>query len=1095
MAKVMLFFRTSGKFSYFFIFLFFCTTSVVAQTLTGVVIDSRTNEPLTGATVIVKGEKATKGTVTDIDGRFALEAGSLPAVIEVRYTGYKTRQVDIYEIPDLLTVNLVEDLTLLNEVVVVGYGVRKKSDLTGALSSLTEKQIKEQPVINLVQAMQGHIAGVDVKSNLRPGGVGEIRIRGSRSITASNEPLYVVDGIPVSAEEAAVINTGDIASTEVLKDASSTAIYGSKGANGVVLIRLKEGSKGRTAINYESSFSFSRIHSTTEWLSSGELLDWQRQSHINGGTYSGQYGTAPDPNFDVLHFGGGEQYGINNVKSAYAWNDDGTVKLRSATAAEIALGYTEQVPVYQPDNTFDQNWTDLVQRTGLTQNHQISLSAGADNSNLYLSLGYLDQKGALIDQDYYRYSLNLKGDITPRRWLTLGLSLNTLKSLQNYGVAENTANAGGKDSYSQALALMPYASAYDEEGNILNTNKVGLSEHNVLLNIENAVNEHQQVSLLSNVFGEVRFTTWLRYDLKFGAQYSALEYGSFYGPNYTNPFTAVGTAASTGYNSHSKRFSWTLENLLYFDRQFGDHTVGATLLQESQESINTGINLRAYNVTFPSSLWYNLQSNANSAAGGYGTSYSRSSLLSYMLRINYAYLDRYLLTLTGRRDGASVLAEGHKWTSFPSVALAWKLDKEKFLESIRFLDQLKLRYGWGIAGNAAVSPYTTQGAIGTAVYVFNETIASGYKSSVMPNHSLGWEKTAQHNLGIDFSLLRGKLGGSIEVYKATTSDLLLQRSIPPTVGYNSILANVGKTGNRGIEITLSTVNLQTKHFSWKTDILWSTNKEEIIELESKNDDTGNGWYIGYPVSVFRDYEYDRLWQDNDDDARLIELYKKIGNITAIPGQVKVKDQELVIVPEGSEGSKTVTLASGEKVSYLDNGFGKIDDSDKTILGSTRPDWTGGLTNTFAYKDLEFSFFLHARIGGLYYGALQTYGRRIENDTWTKDNPNARFPQPTTASFSNYNSARQYSDASLVALRYVSLGYNVPKRLLKRFDIGSLQIYGQIQNPAIWGGEAVKVGLNPDDPTGWDTVEGATRGGQSANTILIRNFTIGLRIGL
>jgi TonB-linked SusC/RagA family outer membrane protein len=1095
-------FHFVGTHKYFptFLQLFFWllsgVTAAAAQPgvlITGKVLDERTKSVAVGATVRVAG--SAQGVIVGPDGGFSFTVPSLPASFEASLLGYRTLALDVYEAPaEPLIIYLVEDYNALSEVVVVGYGTQKKSDLTGALSRVSEAQIREQPVQNILQALQGKAAGVDVTSNLRPGGVGNVRIRGTRSITASNAPLYVVDGIPLSADEAVAINPNDIASTEILKDASATAIYGSRGANGVILIGLKEGAKGKVSIGYDASFSFSKIHSTTEWMSSGELLDWQRQAHINGGTYTGNYGTAPDPDFDVLKFGGGEQYGDNNIKSAYAWNADGSVQLRPATPDEIAGGYAAEVPVYQPDKMFDQHWTDLVSRTGVTQNHQLSLAAGSELSRLYLSLGYLNQEGALIDQDYRRYSLNLKGDITPRKWLTAGLSLSAIKSLQSYGVAENTANNGGKDSYSQALALAPYASAYDENGNILNANHVGLSEHNVLLNINNAVNEHALLSTLANTFAEVRFTPWLKYTVRFGAQYSNREYGSFYGPEYTNPFTAIGTAPNTGYNQHSKRFSWTLENLLQLDKQLGIHSIGATLLQESQESVANGINVRGYNVTFPSSLWYALQENANSTVQG-GTSYSRSALLSYMGRINYAVLNRYLLTATGRWDGASVLASGHKWEFFPSLAVAWKLEQERFLQNARWIDQLKLRYGWGIVGNAAVSPYTTSGSIGTAVYVFNETITSGYKSSVMPNAGLGWEKTLQHNLGVDFSILQ-RISGSVEVYKAYTSDLLLSRSILPVVGYESITANIGKTQNRGVEVTLSTVNIKNKNFGWTTDLQWSYNKEEIVELaDGERDDAANGWYIGYPISVFRDYRYERLWQDNADDARLIELYKKIGNITAIPGQVKVKDQELIVVSEGADGAKSVTLESGEVVTYLDNGFGKIDDDDREILGSIRPDWIAGLTNTLNYKNLEFSFFLHARAGGLYYGALQTLGRRVEADTWSPENTGAKFPQPTTAPFSSYSEARSYTDGTLVSLRYVSLGYTVPKKYLNRYRIASLQVYGQVQNPYIWGGEAVKVGLNTDDTVGWDTKAGASSGGQTANTILVRSFVIGLRVGL
>lgn len=1058
----------------------------------GTVKDDK-GEPLPGVSVVIKG--TTRGSLTDEQGNFELAVPDQGAQLVFSFVGYVQQQVTVQN-ESVLQVVLLPDTKSLEEFVVVGYGTQKKSDITGAISSLSEAQIRERPVQNVVQAMQGKVAGVDITTNQRPGEVGRIRIRGNRSINASNEPLYVVDGVPLSASEITAINPNDIASVEVLKDASATAIYGSRGANGVILINYKEGKKGKTNISYDVSYTSTRIHSMTDWMNSGQLLNWQRQSHINGGTYTGKYGTAPDPDFDVQTFGGGEEYGINSIRTAYEWNDDGSVKLRAATAEEQAAGYAAQVPVYNAASLFDQKWGDLVTRTGRTQNHLLSLSSGTDKSRVYLSLGYLNQLGTLKDQDFNRYTLNLKGDITPRKWLTVGLALNGVYSLQNYGTSENSSNSGAKDSYGQALALMPYARAFDDNGEILNTNREGLSAHNVLLNINNSTNEHKLASLLSNVYAEIRFTDWLKFSSKFGAQYSDKEYGSFYGSNYTNPFSAVGTAPLIGYNSHNKSLGWTLENLLFFNKQIGIHNIGITALQSLQQNTNNGINIRAQGITFPSSQWYNLAANAIGNPMGYGTSYSRSALASYMGRINYGLLDRFLVTLTGRWDGASVLAEGNKWEFFPSAALAWKLEEEQFLKQIDWISQLKLRYSWGRTGNSSVAAYSTGGSIVGAAYVFNETQYAGYKSATMPNTALRWEKTAQQNIGLDFGLLRNRISGSVELYKAQTSDLLMSRSIPPVLGYTSILSNVGRTENRGVEITISSVNVHRKDFTWRTDLNWSANREKILELTNgATDDLSNGWYIGQPISVFRDYTYDRIWQNTPEDLRLIELYKKIGNITALPGQVKIKDQPLVEVGDGAAGSKSVTLASGEVVNYLDNGFGTINDSDKSILGSNRPSWTAGLTNTLGYKNFELSFLLQARINNLYYGALQTYGRRVENDTWSPANTGAEYPQPTTATFTNYNYVRNYVNGSLVALRNVSLTYTLNQGIADRYKIGSAQIYAQVLNPFMWGGAAVKAGLNPEDLTGWDTTAGAQSGGQTNNTILNRSLVLGLRISL
>lgn len=1066
---------------------------IINADLVGVLLDANTDSPIAGATVQL--QSVTHAVQTDVRGRFTFRTGQkFPFRVVVSHVSYRTDTVVIERSPIEIRLSPLDQS--LDQVVVVGYGTSKKRNVTGAISQIKGEELNDRPIANIVQGIQGKAPGVDITSNNRPGGIGAIRIRGNRSINASNEPLYVVDGIPISASEANMINPKDIASIDILKDASATAIYGSRGANGVILVTLQESKRGQVSVKYDGSVALDQIHSTTQWMDAAQLVDWQRTSHINGGTYTGKYGTAPDPDFDIQNFGGGERYGIESIRKAYSWDADGNVLLRDATAEEISRGYATRVPVYNGGNLLNQNWTDLVTRLANTHNHSVALSSGTDKSSLYLSAGLLDQKGAMIDQDFKRYSATLKGDVSPRKWIKLGLSTLGSYSLQNYGMADNSANSGGKDSYGQALALVPYAPAYDEQGNILNTNRSGLSAHNVLLNIENSKNEYTQYSVLSNAFAQINFTPYLYYQLKFGVQYSGTENGSFYGPDYTNPFSAVGTAPLIGYNTHNKRLSWVAENLLTFDRTWQDHALKVDLLQSSQENKSNGINIRAQNITFPTSLWYNLSANDLGIPMSYGTSYSRFSLLSYMLRTNYVFKNKYLLTATGRWDGASVLAEGHKFDFFPSLALGWKLEEEPWIKDLGWVDQFKLRYSLGVTGNSSVSPYTTSGTISGAAYVFDETQYPGYKSSSMPNATLGWEKTQQHNVGLDFAILKNRISGSVEWYQANTKDLLLSRSIPPVLGYNSILANIGRTSNSGLEIALTTQNIARDDFSWTSTVTWSKNREKIVELtDGKVDDVASGWFIGQPLSVFRDYVYDRLWQDTPEDLRLIELYRKIGNITALPGQVKIKDQDFVEVAAGTDGARSVTLASGEIVNYLDNGFGTINDDDREILGSNRPSWVGGIVNNFTYKNWDFSFFLYARVGNLYYGALQTYGRRVEEDTWSPENSQAAFPQPTTATFTNYNYTRNFTSGSLVSLRYVSLGYRFNQAVLDRLNVGGLQLYAQILNPVIWGGEAVQVGLNPDDVNGWDSAAAAQRGGQTANTILLRSAVVGLRISL
>ncbi len=1079
--------------------------------ISGIVVD-QIGEPIIGANVLVEGTM--NGTITDIDGNFSLLSVDDNAKLQISFIGYIAQSINVAGKSSFRIV-LAEDSKALDEVIVIGYGTAKRSDVTGALTRVTDKQIQERPVQNALQAMQGKAAGVDITGANRPGEVGEIRIRGNRSINASNEPLYVIDGIPMisgntSADtpisgNMADINPNDIASIEILKDASATAIYGSRGANGVILITTKQGQSGKVSVNYDGSQTFTRIHSLTNWMGSGELLDWERSAYLNAGTYGGRYGNAPDPERDFALFMDSQSYMQRILRTAYEYNADGSIKLRAATDAERAMGYADQVPVYNADNLFDQNWTDLVTRTGITSNHQLSLSAGTDKAKIYISAAYLNQKSPSVDQSYERYTAFINGEVTPSTWLKLGMSMNASHAIQDYGMIYNgNSNTGNKDSYSQALGLLPYAPAYDEDGNILNTNRLGPSADNVLLNIKEGVNENRNYGFFNSSFAEISFTPWLKYRVNFGAQFRSQRNGNYHGPDYTNPIGSkpVASEANVGYYNQRTDFSWVVENLVFFNKTFAEkHSVGATLLQSAQKSRYETINIRAREITFPSSLWYALDQNGEGTAYGYGTSLSETAMASYMGRLNYTLMDRYLVTLTGRWDGASVLAPGNKWDFFPSMALAWKMEEENFLRDVNWLDQLKIRAGYGVTGNSAVGAYSTTGTIRSRGVVFGskDGYTTGYKSNLMPNYDLGWEKTAQTNVGIDFSFLRNRIFGSIEYYVANTSDLLMDKSIPSIVGYSKVQANVGKTQNKGFELTLSTVNINKRDFRWQTDFSFSTNKEKIVELAGgKQDDLANEWFIGQPIHVYRDWKYDRIWTNSAEDIRLMQIYKAFGGITAEAGQVKVVDQQPMIeVEPNTPGAISATLDSGEVVWLMDNGFGKIDDDDKVILGNPRPKWVGGITNTFNYKNWELNFYIYIRAGSMYPGAMQTYGRRVEKDIWSETNQNASYPRPTQSSITSYNRSRTYASGTMVAVRNIALSYNVPPAFLSKYKINSASVYAQVLNPFMFGGEIVKLGINPDDTTGWGKYKDSNGNylqGQSNNTSIYRSFVVGLRLG-
>ncbi|MHB9056910.1 MAG: SusC/RagA family TonB-linked outer membrane protein [Paludibacteraceae bacterium] len=1059
-------------------------TQQTKKTVSGVITDAA-GEPLVGVTVREQG--TTNGVITNADGKYSIEVNN-GAVLNFTYVGYKSATQAVGS-GNTLNVSLVEDVATLDELVVVGYGVQKKSDVTGALTQVSEKTIKERPVQNAIQAMQGKAAGVDIQTNARPGEISNVVIRGTRSINASNSPLYVVDGV-ILMGDMNDINPNDIASMEILKDASSTAIYGSRGANGVVLITTKSGKKDVMAVDYNSTLSFDRINSLTEWASAGEMLDRMRLADINGSTYkSGSTSLSyPDPFADILTFGNGDAATINAIRSAYEWNDPGTyasVKTRAATAGEKALGYPDMVPVYDSSRIPTTDWRDMLTRTGLTQSHQISISAGTDKSRIYTSIGYYGNKGAQLNQGYNRYTFRLNGDINPLSWLNFGASVNTSYSEQQYGRINRSGSAtGANDSYGMALGQYLMSQPYDENGNLIEYpgNNAAAPVWNPFIDIENTNDLTRRVNIQANTYVGIKFAPWISYRMNFGTGYRTDRSGTFQGSKSTLRRKTNGAGSAATY-SNSDNFQYLIENILYLNKKFGIHDLGATLMQSAQYSRTESSFIEASKILYDTSKWYNLGANLNGKPDNYGSGYSENSILSYMGRINYNLLDRYLVTASLRYDGASVLAKGHKYDFFPSFAVAWKIQEESFIKSVKWIDEMKLRFGYGVTGNASVSPYTTSGPLVRYNYVFGTTPAIGMLPYSMPNPNLGWEKTAQYNLGLDFGFLNRRIFGTIETYISDTYDIIMSRNIPPITGYPNINDNIGRMRNKGFEFTLTTRNIISKNFSWTTDFNLATNKEEIVELvNGKVDMKGNGWFIGYPLQVFRTYKVDGLWQNTPED--LAEIAKwKANNYNFQPGQYRVVEQG---TPD-----------------Y------KLTDNDKVIVGSNRPKVILGLTNSLAYKNWELSFFLYARLGQSYFSSLipggskgGTFvgnGRKADlSEFWSPDNTEAKYPQLTSATTNDDVTRATYiNDGSFVAVRNISLAYNFSDQLIKKIYLKNLQLFGQVLNPFMFGGEVVKAGINPDDATGWTSTNsiGDPVGGTNNNTIMMTDFVVGIRASL
>jgi TonB-linked SusC/RagA family outer membrane protein len=1053
--------------------------------VTGKVTDAITKSPLTGVNVVVSG--TTIGAITDINGNYSITLSNPNGSIEFSFIGYVKMVIPV-EGRRSIDAQMAETVLELDEIVVVGYGTVKKSDVTGALTRVTEKTIKDRPVQNTVDALQGKAAGVDIVSNMRPGEISSITIRGTRSISGSNAPLYVVDGI-ILMGNVNDINPNDVASIEILKDASAAAIYGSRGANGVVLITTKSGKKGTLSINYDASVTFDNIHSLTNWASAGEALDRYRVAEINGTTYkSGAVSLLyPDPAADIQMFGNSDPIVINAIRQGYEWNDPDvftSVAMRDATQAEIDKGWPASVPVYNSSRIPTTDWVGLLTKTSITQNHLLSLSSGNDNSKLYLSIGYLNNEGTQKNQGYDRYTLKINGDITPLKWITVGSSLSASKTSQLYGTINRSGSATGpNDSYGTALSQYVMAQPYDANGNLIENpgNNTATPLWNPLIDIVNSKDDRTALNLNANLYAEVRFTPWLQYRMNFGSGYRFNRSGAWQGSQSTLLRKAIPPTSTASYSS-GQNFQYMIENLLFFNKTVGIHTIGATLLQSAQYSRSESSSLNASKILYNSALWYNMAANLNGKPDGYGTSFGENSLQSYMGRINYTLMDRYLLTASGRWDGSSVLAAGHKWDFFPSFALAWKMQEEYFIKNLAWINELKLRIGYGVTGNSAVDSYTTMGPLTQYNYVFNTAPAIGYIPMTMANPSLGWEKTSQINLGLDFSFLKNRISGSVEFYQSNTSDILMSRSIPVVTGYPNIMFNIGKMKNTGFEISLSTINVKLNDFQWVTNLTYTQNKEEIVELvNGKEDMKAQNYFIGHPLQVFRTYKVDGLWQNTDEDLAEIALWAANGYAFA-PGQYKPVEQG---TPDH-----------------------KLTDDDMVIRGTVRPKWIGGLTNSFTYKNFELSSFIYARIGQSYFSSLQPggsaggkfigYVRSVDpNDFWSTDNTGARWPQPTSKTgVTAVNQAMYINDGSFVTVRNISLTYSLPQKFIGRFYAKNIQVYGQILNPFVFGGDVVKAGINPDDTNGWTNVNsvGDPTGGTNNNTMIIRSWVFGIRIG-
>ncbi len=931
------------------------------RTISGQVTDAASNAPLPGVAIVV--ENTTIGTITDVDGNYSLNVPANSFVL-ISYLGYVTQRIQITT-QSYVNIGLVEDTKQLDEVIVVGYGTQKKSDITGSIASVPKERLSKLPVSNVIQAIQGISAGVNIsQASSIPGDAPSILVRGRNSISSGTEPYIVVDGIPLSKTDGSTndINPNDIESIEILKDPTAVAIYGVNGSNGVILITTKRGIKGKPVIRYNGYSGVEQIAHILEPGSPQQVLE--------------RYAEYARIQNSSLYNGGPVRY-------QYEYDN------------------------YINGRTID--WIDAVTQTGVIQDHNVSISGGSEYVKYFVSGNYFDQKGVVKGYDYKRFSFRSNIDMNATKYLTIGSS--------SLIVSHN--RDGGRANLLNAAAMSPYAKLYEDNGSY--TQYPMYSETlwaNPLLPTT-LDPERRQFNISINGYAEISFGDILKslagLKYKFNAGYT-------YVPYRTNEYEGKSVYNMTGWGRILNRESqtYTLENIISYNKDFGKHHIDITGLYAAkskyyQEAVSTGS-------VFPNDDlgWGKLGAASTQTVSSYADLY-RS--VSQMGRLNYSFDSKYLLTVTARRDGSSVFGKNNKYATFPSAAVGWNLSKENFMESLNsVIYNLKLRLSYGVSGNEAIGVYQSLSKMDSNILgMGGKSITTLKVTTRMGNDGLTWEETKGFNTGLDFGLWNNRVNGSIDYYSTKTSGILLIRSIPQIIGYTDVYSNIGKTENKGIELTINSKNIVRKDFTWATTIVFASNKNEITGLYGDGkDDLGNRWFIGHPVGVIYDFKKVGIWQEEEIAAGLHTNWDP----TAIAGNIKLAD---ISGPNGTPD-------------------GKIDANDRSILGQTSPKWTGGLTNTFTYKGFNLSIFINTVQGALRNNAqigaaADEMGRRngpAEVGFWTPANKSTEW-----RSLGNNSNRHGYGfpkDASYTRIKDVTLSYDLPKPATSKIGVEGLQFY-------------------------------------------------------
>lgn len=1004
-------------------------TSVAPQQqtkkITGKVSDSQ--GPLIGATVKEKG--TSNGVVTDLDGKFTVNVKP-GATLVISYVGYATKEV-VVGTQSSFNITLEVEGQSLDDIVVIGYGTQRKEAVTGSVANVTGAVVREVPGSDITNALQGRVAGVQMmQTSSKPGASMQIRIRGTRSLTASNDPLIVLDGIPF-AGSINDIDPNSIKSMDILKDASATAIYGSRGANGVIIITTYKGYQDqKPTVSYNAYIGAKTLFARYPMMNAEQFTKLRQ--------YANKY-----------------QYGTDEI----AWGEEGAV---------------------------DTDWQDELFKTGITTNHDVSVSGGSSKGSYNFGISYYLDEAVIPTQNFNRYAIHAAIDQELGKYVKVGFSTNS-----NFSITNN-ADLGLYNT----LSATPISNPYNADGSLKTRINMASDDQWVYTkeSIENLGDGHKDQTkaygTYNNFYGEVKIpgVEGLKYRLNIGLNYRNSEYGNYTGEGV---FSNTANSESHATSRTQRTTNWAIENLVTYDKSWGDHSISVTGLYSAEQTNFRQTYMYGLDIPNDAFQFYNIgYANTITVDPAY-QQYYKYGLESLMGRVMYNYADKYMASVAFRSDGSSRLAEGHKWHTYPAISLGWNIAKENFMQSIKWINSLKLRVGYGETSNQAVSPYSTLGALTTRPYNFGsgtDGYAVGMYVSSLPNTELGWEYSKTWNFGLDFSLFSGRLSGSLEYYIQNTEDLLMSVTLPATAGVTSYMANVGKTRNKGFELSLNGTIIDNKNgWTWDAGLNFYTNKNELVELASgMTRDESNWWFVGEPINVIYDYEKIGIWQTDEEAAR--EIAEPGGNA----GMIKIKyngDYDANGLP---------TRAYGE--------------ADRQII-KMDPSWEGGFNTRVAYKNWDLSLVASFRHGGTLVSTIygsQGYlnmltGRRnnIDVNYWTEDNPTNDYPKPGGIESSNnpkYGNSLAYFSASYLKVRTITLGYNFNQPWLKKCGISKARIYATVQNPfVLFSPYHDESGMDPETNSYGNENQAVTSFYKSNmlvvgyNTPATRNYILGLNI--